>query len=137
MAVVVVMGVSGCGKTTVGKALAERLGCPFFDGDDFHPAENIVKMANGQPLDDADRAPWLARLHDLAAEHLARGETAVIAASALKRRYRDQLREGNRGLRFVHLQGSFELIWSRMEQRTEHFMKADMLRSQFVALEAP
>lgn len=135
--VFVMMGVSGSGKTTVGKALAQRLGAPFYDGDDFHPPQNVAKMASGVPLDDADRHPWLARLHDLIREHLARGETAVVACSALKQKYRDQLRHGNDGLIFVYLQGSFDLLWERMKTRQAHFMKADMLQSQFATLEPP
>jgi gluconokinase len=136
-AVYVLMGVSGCGKSTVGEALAQRLGCPFYDGDDFHPPQNVAKMASGRPLNDDDRTPWLARLHDLIARHLERGETAVLACSALKKRYREQLREGNEGLRFVYLQGDFELIWRRMQERPAHYMKADMLQSQFADLEEP
>ncbi|WP_420628922.1 gluconokinase [Candidatus Leptofilum sp.] len=137
MTVFVVMGVSGSGKTTVGLALAERLGCPFYDGDDFHPPENVAKMASGTPLNDDDRYPWLVRLHSLIADHLERGETAVLACSALKKKYRDQLRQGNDGVKFVHLQGSLNLIWERMVARQTHYMKADMLQSQFDALEVP
>ncbi len=135
--VYVIMGVSGCGKTTVGRALAKRLGCPFYDGDDFHPPENVAKMASGMPLTDADRAPWLARLHDLLAQELGRGETAVLACSALKKAYRDQLRQGLDGVQFVYLRGDFDLIWERMRTRRDHYMKADMLRSQFADLEEP
>jgi gluconokinase len=135
--VFVIMGVSGCGKTTVGLALAQKLGAPFFDGDDFHPPQNVAKMSQGIPLDDDDRYPWLARLHDLIADHLARGESAVIACSALKKKYRDQLRQGNEGIRIVYLQGSFNLIWERMAARPAHYMKAEMLHSQFEALEPP
>lgn len=132
----VVMGVSGSGKTTVGRALAARLECPFYDGDNFHPAENVAKMASGTPLNDADRAPWLARLAELLAKHEARGETAVLACSALKQTYREQLRVSP-AVQFVYLAGSFDLIWQRMTERTEHYMKADMLRSQFATLEPP
>ncbi len=135
--VIVLMGVSGCGKSTVGRALAERLGCPFFDGDDFHPPENVAKMATGTPLDDSDREPWLARLHDLIQDHLARGQVAVLACSALKKRYRRQLSADNQGVRFIYLHGSYELIWARMQERSGHYMKADMLQSQFDALEIP
>ena len=135
--VFVITGVSGSGKTTVGIALAERLDVPFYDGDDFHPAENVAKMANGQPLNDDDRYPWLARLHDLIANHLAKGQSAVVACSALKNKYRDQLRQGNQGMRIIYLQGSFELILGRMKARKDHFMKADMLQSQFDTLESP
>ena len=132
----VVMGVSGSGKTTVGQALAARLGCPFYDGDDFHPPANVAKMASGTPLNDADRAPWLARLAELLKNHEERGETAVLACSALKQKYRNQLRVSPQ-VQFVYLAGSFDLIWQRMSQRTNHYMKADMLRSQFAALEPP
>lgn len=135
--VIVLMGVSGCGKTAVGQALAVKTGWPFFDGDDYHPPENVAKMASGIPLNDDDRLPWLARLHDLISEHLARDEAAIVACSALKRKYRDQLRAGNQGVEFVHLQGSFDLIWGRMTARKAHYMKPEMLQSQFDALEAP
>lgn len=136
-AVYVIMGVSGCGKTTVGQALAAALSCPFYDGDDFHPPQNVAKMASGQPLTDDDRAPWLARLHTLLADHLARQETAVLACSALKKQYRDQLRGDSRRVHFIFLDGSFDLIWQRMAARTDHYMKADMLQSQFDTLERP
>jgi gluconokinase len=132
----VVMGVSGCGKTTVGRALAVRLDCPFYDGDDFHPPENVAKMARGIPLDDADRAPWLARLAALLQNHAAKGETAVLACSALKKAYRDRLRVSDQ-VKFIYLHGDFDLIWQRMQQRANHYMKADMLHSQFATLEAP
>lgn len=136
--VYVIMGVSGCGKSTVGQALAVRLGCPFYDGDDFHPAANVAKMAGGAPLNDEDRAPWLAVLHDLLARHVEKGETAVLACSALKKAYRDQLRAGQQdNVAFVYLQGSFDLIWQRMAARPNHYMKAAMLQSQFDTLEEP
>ncbi len=134
---IVVMGVSGSGKTTVGQALAERLGCPFFDGDNFLPPECVAKMTAGIPLNDDDRAPWLARLHDLIHDQLARGEAGVLACSALKKLYRDRLRTGNDGIRFIYLNGDFNLIWARMRARQGHFMKASMLRSQFDTLEVP
>lgn len=132
--VYIVMGVSGCGKSTIGKALAARLDCPFYDGDNFHPPENVVKMASGVPLNDNDRYPWLARLHDLLAEHVAVGETAVLACSALKEKYRDQLRVNDETC-FIFLHGSFDLIWERMQKRKDHYMKAEMLQSQFDTLE--
>jgi gluconokinase len=135
--VFVIMGVSGSGKTTVGLALAQKLGAPFYDGDNFHPPQNIAKMAAGIPLDDEDRFVWLVRLHDLIADHLARGETAVVACSALKEKYREQLRQGNDGLCIVYLEGSFDLIRERMEARHSHYMKANMLQSQFETLEPP
>ncbi len=133
----VVMGVSGCGKSTVGQALAQRLDCPFYDGDDYHPAANVAKMRQGIPLDDADRWPWLDRLADLIAEHLGQGETAVLACSALKEKYRQRLKRGQENVVFVYLKGSFDLIWQRMQQREGHYMKAEMLQSQFDALEEP
>ena len=135
--VYVVMGVSGCGKSTVGQALAQRLDCPFYDGDDFHPAENVAKMSQGVPLNDDDRAPWLNRLADLIEDHLGKGETAVLACSALKERYRQQLQRDQKKVIFVYLKGSFDLIWQRMQQREGHYMKAALLQSQFDALEEP
>jgi len=135
--IIIVMGVSGSGKTAVGRELARQLGCPFYDGDEFHPPENIAKMARGLPLDDHDREPWLARLRELMGEHAKKGETAVFACSALKKSYRDLLRAGGDPMQFVHLQGDFELIWDRMRRRKTHYMKADMLESQFDALEPP
>ena len=134
---ILVMGVSGCGKTSVGKALADQLGWGFYDADDFHPPENVAKMANGIPLDDADRAPWLAALHDLVSDSLRDERPGVLACSALKERYRQQLLGGNEGVLIVHLQGNFDLIWSRMEKRTDHYMKPHMLKSQFETLEEP
>lgn len=130
------MGVSGSGKSTVGQALAERLNCPFFDGDDYHPAANVAKMAEGVPLNDEDRAPWLAALAALIKGQLELGETAVVACSALKRSYRDQLRVSDKVL-FIHLQGDFDLIWKRIRARDDHYMKEEMLQSQFDALESP
>ena len=132
----VIMGVSGCGKTTIGEALAAYLGCPFYDGDDFHSPQNVAKMAAGIPLNDGDRAPWLDTLAALIQEHLDREETAVLASSALKKRYRDRLRVDDR-VQFIFLDGDFDLIWERMQARQDHYMKAEMLRSQFDALEAP
>jgi gluconokinase len=136
-AVYVIMGVSGSGKSTIGRALAAELGCPFFDGDDFHPPENVAKMSLGVPLDDADRATWLAQLATLLAEKIEQGNWAVLACSVLKRCYRDQLRARNEGLLFVYLQGSYDLIWQRMLARPGHYMKPEMLRSQFATLEEP
>ena len=135
--IIIVMGVSGSGKTAVGRELARRLGCPFYDGDEFHPPENIAKMAQGLPLDDRDREPWLVRLRDLIGNHSRQGQTAVLACSALKKGYRDLLRAGGDQMQFVHLQGDFDLIWGRMRRRKTHYMKGEMLRSQFDALETP
>ena len=134
---VMVMGVAGSGKTTVGELLAQRLGWSFYDADAFHPAENIAKMANGTPLDDSDRAPWLAALHTLISTSLKENRPAVLACSALKESYRQQLLEGNEGVKIVYLKGSYDLIWSRISQRKDHYMKPEMLQSQFEALEEP
>ena len=133
----VVMGVSGSGKTSVGKSLAEHLGWDFYDADDFHPPENVSKMANGIPLTDSDRVPWLASLHDLISSSLKADTPGVLACSALKERYRRQLMDGNDGVQLVYLKGSYDLIWSRMKTRTDHYMKPHMLKSQFDALEEP
>ena len=132
-----VMGVSGSGKTSVGKSIAEHLGWNFYDADDFHPPTNVEKMAKGIPLDDSDRAPWLASLHDLISSSLIHNKPGVLACSALKERYRQRLLKRNTGVQIVFLKGSYELIWSRMTRRKNHYMKADMLKSQFDALEEP
>ena len=134
---VIVMGVAGSGKTTVGRALAEHLGWDFYDADDFHPPENIAKMTNGIPLSDSDRVPWLALLHDLISTSLAQNRPGVLACSALKEHYRQQLLEGNPDVQIVFLRGSYELIWSRLAQRKDHYMKPSMLHSQFETLEEP
>ena len=133
----IVMGVSGSGKTEVGRSLAKQLGWDFYDADDFHPPENVAKMANGIPLDDSDRGPWLASLHDLIASSLAQKKPGVLACSALKERYRQQLLQQDQDVGLVYLKGSYDLIWSRMSARADHYMKADMLKSQFDALEEP
>lgn len=134
---IVVMGVSGCGKSTVGSALADRLGWRFADGDDFHPPANVEKMRAGVPLDDTDRAPWLARLNAMLRESAAAGRPVVLACSALRQRYRDALAEGLPGLRFVHLAGSAELIGDRLAARRHRYMPAALLASQFATLEPP
>jgi gluconokinase len=132
--VIVVMGVSGSGKSTVGGLLAERLGVPYAEADDFHPPANIAKMSAGHPLDDADRAPWLDAIAGWIAERGDRG--GVVSCSALRRRYRDRLRRADPGLFFLHLDGPPELIASRLAARMEHFMPSGLLASQFEALEA-
>ena len=131
------MGVSGSGKTTIGEALAAQLGCRFYDGDDYHPPENIAKMASGIPLDDTDRASWLAALAAIIRDGLELGENGVMACSALKEKYRRVLRVDPAQVRFVYLKGGYELILSRMQTRDAHYMKPEMLRSQFEALEEP
>jgi len=134
--VIVVMGVSGSGKTKIGKLLSEKLSRPFYDGDDFHPEGNIKKMSSGTPLNDEDRKEWLISLNKLAVDHRDKG--AIIACSALKKNYRSLLRAGmGNCMAFVYLNGSFELIKSRLEKRKEHFMPIDLLKSQFAALEPP
>jgi gluconokinase len=131
------MGVSGCGKTTIGKALAARLGWDFYDADDFHPAENITKMASGVPLNDDDRMPWLTSLHDLVYSCLKDNRPGVLACSALKEDYRQLLLTDNQGVQIVFLKGDYDLIWSRMLARPGHYMKPEMLKSQFEALDEP
>ena len=134
--VLFVMGVSGSGKTTIGKLLAEKLQSTFFDGDDYHPKANVEKMKKGQPLNDQDREGWLQRLNELAASKQ-EDTGAIIACSALKSKYREQLRQGLKAIEFIYLEGSFELISKRMLERKNHFMPTSLLRSQFNALEIP
>lgn len=129
---VVVMGVSGSGKSTVGVALAQRLGVPFVDADALHPPANIAKMAAGEPLDDDDRRPWLDKVGEWLAGHRDGG---VVSCSALQRKYRDQLRTHCPEAEFLHLAGSPALIGARLAARTGHFMPPALLRSQFDALE--
>ena len=135
---IIIMGVSGSGKTTIGIMLAQRLGCPFYDGDDYHPPENVAKMAAGIPLDDEDRSRWLGTLAALIHNKAAADEDGVIACSALKKTYRDILRKsGQKRVSFVYLRGSYEVILARMQNRGKHFMRPEMLQSQFATLEEP
>lgn len=129
---IVVMGVSGSGKSTVGAALAQRLRVSFADADDFHPPENIAKMTAGHPLDDDDRHPWLESIGEWLALH---GDGGVMSCSALKRKYRDQLRRHCAEVEFLHLAGSLETIGRRQASRPGHFMPASLLASQFETLE--
>jgi len=134
--VVVVMGVSGSGKTTVGNALAKKLNVPFFDADDFHSEANVEKMKQGIALTDIDRQPWLESL----AKHIKTWEAnegAVLACSALKEDYRNMLSSTIKTVQWVYLSGSFDSIKQRMEQRQQHYMKSDLLQSQFDTLEIP
>jgi gluconokinase len=138
--ILVVMGVTGSGKTVVGSALAQALGWPFLDGDDFHPPANVAKMASGTPLVDADRWPWLDRLAEEARAILARGGSAVLACSALKQVYRDRLAAGAKApgdMRFVYLKGEFDTIAARLAARKHRYMPASLLASQFATLEEP
>lgn len=128
----VVMGVTGSGKTTVGRALARRLGLPFADGDELHGPANVAKMADGIPLNDADRLPWLRSVGGWLADH---PDGGVIGCSALKRAYRDLLREYAPDIRFVHLAGSPEVVRRRVAERKGHFMPESLVASQFEALE--
>ena len=134
--IVIVMGVTGAGKTTVGRLLARDLGSEFADADDFHPAANVQKMARGVPLTDADRAPWLESLHEAIVRWLREGKNVVLACSALKRAYCDKLGIGP-GVQLVYLQGSRELIGSRLRHRFGHFATESILADQFATLEEP
>lgn len=131
------MGVSGSGKTTIARRLAEKLDWEFIEADEFHPPENIAKMKAGIPLDDSDRAPWLATLHEKLESTLKAGRHPILACSALKARYRHTLREGVNGLQLVYLKGDYDLLRARLSQREGHYMEPDMLKSQFEALEEP
>ncbi len=135
--VVVLIGVAGSGKTTVGLKLAAALDWSFRDADDFHPAENIAKMSSGIPLTDRDRAPWLAAIRRHIESTLARGESGVVTCSALRENYRHILLADPKRVKLVHLTGSYDLILDRLKQRQGHFMKPDMLQSQFETLEPP
>lgn len=133
----VVMGVSGSGKSTIADRLAARLGWRFEDGDSFHPASNVAKMRAGQPLTDDDRLPWLQAIADEIDRLAKGGERAVVACSALKRAYRDILSHGRKDIRFIFLNGTQELIASRLAARKGHFMPPGLLASQFKTLEPP
>ena len=136
--IVVLMGVSGSGKSTIGKILAERLGWTFVEGDDYHPAVNVAKMHSGVPLTDEDRAPWLAALRDRMDAAAQRGENVVLACSALKHAYQHYLEQHEPELvRYVYLHASEELIRQRLAARTGHFMNPGLLHSQFETLEPP
>ncbi|MGH8725252.1 MAG: gluconokinase [Burkholderiales bacterium] len=131
--IVLVMGVAGVGKTTIGEALARALGWRFIDADDYHPPQNVAKMKAGIPLEDADRWPWLAHINRVLKEE----QNAVLACSALKENYRQRLAQGIKQFTVVYLHGSAELIRARMEGRSHRFMPAALLESQLAALEPP
>jgi gluconokinase len=134
--IIVIMGVAGAGKSTVGELLAAELHCEFLDGDSLHPPANIEKMTRGVPLTDADRAPWLAEIHARIVESFERGESLVVACSALKQQYRDTLERGV-AITWVYLKGTQALIRGRLQHRQHHFMRAQMLASQFADLQEP
>ena len=135
--VLVLMGVSGSGKTTVAQIIAERLRWPFEEGDALHPPANVAKMAAGHPLTDDDRAPWLAKVADWVDARLDAGESGVITCSALKRKYRELIDRRGERVEFVYLHGSRELIATRLATRQGHFMPSSLLDSQFATLEEP
>jgi gluconokinase len=134
--IIIIFGVSGAGKTTVGELLALELGWRFFEGDDFHPAANIEKMRTGNPLTDKDRWPWLERLRQQIERSLGAGENAILACSALKRAYRDHLRVSE-AVKFVFLRGDYALVEKQLRSRHGHFMNPALLQSQFDDLEEP
>ena len=134
--IVVIMGVTGSGKTTVGTVLAQQLGWEFADADDFHSPANVAKMKAGIPLDDADRAPWLASLRQAIEQWIAKRQNVVLACSALKKNYRDELAV-DREVRFVYLKGSYDLIYQRLKQRHGHFASEKILAGQFADLQEP
>jgi gluconokinase len=135
--VIIIMGVTGAGKSTIGRLLAAKLGWPFFDADDFHPKANVEKMHSGRPLTDADRAPWLAALRVLITDYVRQGRDAIIACSALKAEYRARLRVDAQRVVFVYLTGDPALIRTRLAARQGHFMPPALLDSQMALLEPP
>jgi len=135
--IIVLMGVCGCGKTTVGRTLAAQIGAVFAEGDTFHPPSNVAKMEAGTPLTDDDRLPWLRAIGEALDGWVAKGATVVLACSALRERYRTLLAEGRSGVRFVHLKGDRALIAGRLAARQGHYMPPSLLPSQLATLEEP
>ena len=135
--IVILMGVSGSGKTTIGKLLAEELGWAYYEGDDYHPIANIRKMSQGMPLTDEDRGPWLSALRKLIQDLLQKTQSAIVGCSALKGWYRDRLQGGSQDVCFVYLRGSSELLRQRLRSRQGHYMQASLLASQLATLEEP
>ena len=133
----IVMGVSGTGKSTIGKLLSDRTGWGFYDADDFHPPSNIAKMNHGIPLTDSDRVPWLLKLQQLIVKISDKGQHGILACSALKSQYRQILQNDRSDVIFIYLRGNYDCIQSRIQQRTGHFMSSSLLRSQFDTLEEP
>jgi gluconokinase len=135
--ILIISGVSGAGKTTVGKLVAQQLHWPFYEGDDFHPDANIKKMKSAHPLTDEDRIPWLESLRKLIQRLIEENQSAVIACSALKESYRKILCDGLDGVRFVYLKATYEQIYPRLMSRNGHFIPPELLKSQFETLEPP
>jgi gluconokinase len=135
--ILILMGVTGSGKTTIGSKLARELGWEFHDGDNFHSSSNIAKMKQGIPLTDEDRLPWLLAIQEFMKQCLKRGRNVIIACSALKKEYRKLLLMGEPGVQFVHLKGSIDIIRDRMEKRKGHYMNPKLVDSQFATLEEP
>lgn len=135
--IIITMGVTGCGKTTVGQLLAEELGWEFYDADNFHPTENVEKMRRGQSLDDNDRVPWLESLNRVLRKSSNQKQSAVLACSALKKTYRDIISSDLNQICFVFLNGDYELINKRLATRTGHYMNPELLQSQYDTLETP
>jgi len=133
----IIMGVSSTGKSTIGEGLAKRINAKFIDGDDLHPKANILKMSSGLSLDDQDRMPWLERIRDAAFSIEKKNEPGVIVCSALKKKYRQQICDGNKNITFLHLHGDFSLVRERMKDRKGHFMPVELLKNQFDTLETP
>ncbi len=134
---IIFMGVSGCGKTAIGKQTARVLNLPYYEGDDFHPESNIKKMSQGIPLTDQDRKAWLEKLTQLIQSKLDHGESGVISCSALKEKYRERLNIDPQKVHFIYLKGPYDLILKRLTARTDHYMPPDLLQSQFETLEEP